>query len=393
MERAARPILIPVLLLASAIHAQTLTSALVTASRCAGLQASPMVRVWARNFANVLATDLNQNPASIAAGAGMIDSSQGEMGPILLEHTHTIGQGQINVNAPVQPSLLTADDGMDLSHLSGPGDIVLQPTEGPTVAAQLDYDIDIRLWAIAPSITYGVTDRLDLSALLPIVHLAADITGMNRPVQALSTTGQFEPIPRSERTTIRSRQVLSVLGVGDLNIRARYQIHPAWAATLAVQFPTGNPDNGLGTGDYWMSPKLVGTLGLFHHRAEVNWNIGLNLDLNTIDASEVAYGVGLAARLWPDWAGVVEFLGRSQLGANVFALDTGTLYLLPTGVLDSRSFLGMEFGRRDFFTLAFGLRGRLPLGLVAFVAGVVPLNDAGFQARPVTPVMGIGATF
>jgi hypothetical protein len=329
----------------------------------------------------------------------VIDSSQGELGPIFLDHARTLGAaGATNANLLGQRAAFSELDGADLGMLSGPGDIVLQPADGPAIAAELVYDVDVRVAAIAPSLTYGVTDSFDLSLLLPVVHLEADVGATNRPVFALNSSGAFQRIPRAEQRTIASRQVVRVTGVSDLTLRGKQQLGwragALWAATLAVQFPTGNPDNGLGTGDYWLSPSLVAVWPFLGGTAELNVNAGLNLDLNTIKASEASYGVGLSGRLWPGVAsGVVEVLGRSQLAEGAFALDTGVLYLLPSGTLDQRSFLGTDFGRRDFFTLVFGLRMLLPLGVVAFVAGTVALNDDGMQARPVTPVAGLGLTF
>src|SRR5262245_42682886 len=217
------------LMLVTMAHAGSLPDALTNAGRCAGIQSSPVVRKWAELFTQDVGSMITNGSASPAAGAsiGAIDSTQSEVGPIIQNHAQTIGDGNVNTNLIVSRVPLTKFEGMDLHNLHGPGAIILQDTRGITnqtggriVASQLKYDIDARTIIYAPSATYGVTEDLDLSLLLPIISIGANVDGSNRPVAVLSA-GAFEPL--AGPTTI-SRDVGNEVGFGDLLLRAKYHV-------------------------------------------------------------------------------------------------------------------------------------------------------------------------
>jgi len=384
-------------MLVSMAHAGSLPDALTNAGRCAGIQSTPVVKRWADLFTREVGESITNGTASPAAGAGLgaaIDSTQSEVGPIIQDHAQTVGQGSINFNVIASRSPLTEFDGKDLHHLHGIGKIVLKDERLQEIlASELTYDIDARIAVIAPSVTYGVTNNFDLSLLLPIVAIGADVGGSNRVGARLSET-VF--IPFAGPVTV-SGSVSNEVGFGDLSLRGKYKVD--WwdniitSLVLMATFPSGNPDKGFGTGDYWLKPSVTFEMPLWENAVQLNANLGFNVDLSNIKNSEAAYAAGISFRLIPGWASLaVEFLGRSELGLVPTTAETGVLYLHPDGSVVEDNFLGMEFTRHDYLDLGFGIRVRLPYHLMGFVAGTIPLNNDGLRAD-FTPVFGIGANF
>jgi hypothetical protein len=268
------------------------------------------------------------SPTSAANMGGAIDSTQEARGPIFLDHDETIGQGNTNVN-------------------------VLAQTEDMELQTSTGVDLNVRFNTIVVAASYGITDDLDASLVLPIVQEHVDVR----------TTGTFV-----------GHTAVSFSGSSDLGVRLKYHLLPWLSALLKASFPTGNPDKGLGAGEYFLSPglavrKIVGPV-------QLNGLVNYNVDLSFPSKSSVSYGAGAATLLRP-WLGIaVEFLGESGSGAE-----------------DPLILFGTDYSQQHTFALAFGLRAVLPHGFMAFVAGTYALNHGGLRARGVFPTIGVGGNF
>jgi len=268
------------------------------------------------------------SPTSPANMGGAIDSTESARGPLFLDHDETIGEDETNVN-------------------------VLAQTEDLELVTHTGVDLSVRANTVVVAVSHGFTDNLDLSLVFPIVQENIDVR----------TTG-----------ALVGHTAVTFAGASDLAVRLKYRITPWLAALLKATFPTGNPNEGLGTGEYFLSPGLAAStiVGPIQLNALVNFNV----DLSYARKSSISYGVGVATLLYFDWLGAaVEFLG-----------ETG-------GSPDPLIILGTDYAQNQTFALAFGLRAVLPHDFMLFAAGSYALSHGGLRAHSVFPTVGIGARF
>ena len=125
----------------------------------------------------------------------------------------------------------------------------------------------------------------------------------------------------------------TVAGGGDLDLTAKWQLHPAkdarspaFALALGVELPTGDPDRGLGSGVTDVDLTLIAERRIAP-AIVLHGNLGLQFAGNTLtgavgssDRGKVlAGGVSLTADLTPRWQFVSEttgYQGRSPDGKD-----------------------------------------------------------------------------
>lgn len=269
-------------------------------------------------------------PASPVNMDGAIDSSQETLGPIFIDHPDTIGQGNLNANALGETSLVDF---------------------GAVPKSQIKFHLEVRTTILVTTASYGITDHLDASLILPAIQEAADVQVRIGPFEGHTT--------------------FSAAGIGDLNVRLKYQIHPNVALTLKAIFPTGDSSLGFGLGSYWLTPGITASVPI-GNLAILNAQVAGELDLSNAKDSGLSYGVGAATRLGPV-ALVVEFLGSK-------------------GIQNSLSLFDVTYGDGHTFDLTFGLRAPLPYGFMVFAAGTYALDHDGIRPAGVSPVLGVGWT-
>ena len=98
------------------------------------------------------------------------------------------------------------------------------------------------------SATAGVTDRLDVSASIPFVRVS--ISGDRLDV--------YRGTP-----LLQARAVAAAAGVGDVVLRAKYNVWRRSASGVAaageVRLPTGDKENLLGSGSTIVTPRVIGS--------------------------------------------------------------------------------------------------------------------------------------
>jgi hypothetical protein len=109
-------------------------------------------------------------------------------------------------------------------------------------------------------------------------------------------------------------------------------------------------------------------------KSQARWGLGVDVD--------VVKRVGLS----------LGFHGRDQFSGSASASDTSFLHLTPSGVR-AEPLLGIDFGRKDFFDLSFGVRAVVWRQLMVFLNGIYALNDDGLRNDSIIPVAGLEGTF
>jgi len=276
----------------------------------------------------VLGDTVATSPTSPANMGGAIDSTLAPRGPIFIDHDETIGQGESNIN-------------------------VLAQTEDMELQTHTGVDLNVRANTVVVAASYGITDSLDASLVLPIVQELVDVR----------TTG-----------ALVGHTSITFAGASDLAVRLKYHLLPWLSALLKATFPTGDPGVGLGSGNYFLSPGLAASqvVGPVQFNGFTTYNVNLSFP----SKSSLSYGTGAAVLLLPWLGAAVEFLGESG-----------------TGDVDPLVILGTDYSHRHTLALAFGLRAVLPHGFMVFAAGSYALTHDGLRARSVFPTIGIGGHF
>ena len=168
-------------------------------------------------------------------------------------------------------------------------------------------------------------------------------------------------------------------------------LHCRSAAGLDFRLPSGDKDNFQGTGTFEASPFLYLSTILWG-RVEPHANLGLDLRADDVAQSDARYGIGIDGDVTRRIGLSLGFLGRSQFEGSASSNDTNFLHLTPTGPA-LKPLLGVDFGRKDFYDLSFGVRGVVWRQIMIFANGIYGLNNDGLRNDSVIPSVGFEGTF
>jgi hypothetical protein len=224
---------------------------------------------------------------------GTVVRASASFGPSFVERSLTSGTARPAFGAAYQDTRFSRIDGRSLSdgtlvatasRLTGQTD----PFDVETVAIQL------RTRTLTLSTNVGVTDRLDLSAALPLVRL----TMSGERVDTLRGV----PVVQAAATVDAS-------GVGDLALRAKYRAVGQGGTGLALgietRLPTGAEENLLGAGEASLKPRVIGSI----ERGRVSIHSELGYSFGGL-SSEWDYGGAVAVAASPRLTFIAEMLGR-----------------------------------------------------------------------------------
>ncbi len=372
------------------------------------------------------------------------------LGPIFTERAETIGKGRFYIGITHQDYHFTSFNGMSLNGLSVlyPGGNTNDFLGTKTPPATFNLALDVRLSQNIAFLTYGVTNRFDVSLGLPMVHAAVASSAYNGAIYAgsgTSTTGgnncwcvsTFTPGSFDLTAPFIGSANLSKTGFGDVVLRFKGTVLERPGAVLALgsdlRFPTGDAANYLGTGTTSVKPFLALSLYskplkngiVFAPHADVGWQFsgksilggmlsGSPQTATLSDGSQVSYPgppFTTTKGYLPDvftWAvGTEVALGsRNTLIADVLGDQIGWVHGLQT--LQSQSVTGLApagaqaissglaasstLGSFGQYSGAFGYKARLPGNLIFTFQALVRLDNNGLTARFV-PLFGLGYGF
>jgi len=247
--------------------------------------------------------------------------------------------------------------------------------------------------------TAGVTDRLDLGVLIPIVQ--ATISGFSDaeiiigegedPAAGFSFGGPTEDPKLRERSVVPLEKAT---GFGDISIRGKYRFtEPEDAVGLAfltdIRLPTGRDEDFLGSPGAWV--QGVGVISLDAGRGltpHANAGVVLRSGEGQRNALVMAMGFDHLTSERLTLAG--EILAQRPLGSNPLVQEEVTI----------RNDLGHEISvpssnlptlRDDIFDGALGAKLRV-WKVVALGNVIVPLNDGGLRSQTLW-TFGLQASF
>jgi hypothetical protein len=392
---------------------------------------------------------------------GVMTRSTESYGPILGERAETIGRHRVFLAGTYQYFPFSTLDGIDLKHLPAvynhadvlnangtrrqTGD---QPSPGEP-GVELEYiqttnRIDLKVHQFTFYVTYGLTNRIDVSAAIPILNVRLGISSVativrtpdpivqGLPLQqayvaspttlpgivypstgpalgcqtTLSCTGYFhyfDPANPATSLTAMFPNARTASGIGDVVLRAKGTIFKRERTAVAlgtdVRIPSGDEKNFLGAGAAGVKPFLSAS---YRSRISPHANIGYEFNGSSILAGNPANGT--KGRL-PDqlfYSGGVDagVTRKLTLAADLL----GQRFFAPPGVTQGAwvDVLGTSHPdvaqtitiRRSFNTndLALGAKYS-PFGNWLVTGNVqIKLDDGGLRAK-VVPLVGISYTF
>ena len=199
-----------------------------------------------------------------ATGAALPVSST--LGPIFTKRAETIGKGKFYIGFTHQDYHFTSFNGQSLNGLSvlyAGGDQSGIPGANGTAPATINLGMDVRLSQDVTFLTYGVTNRFDVSVGLPAVHSSVASRAYNGIIYSGTGLGTsaadkcwcvntFTPGSFALTALSIGQSSMSKSGFGDLVVRLKGSVierpHFVVAAGLDLRFPTGDETNYLGTG-------------------------------------------------------------------------------------------------------------------------------------------------
>jgi len=254
-------------------------------------------------------------------------------------------------------------------------------------------------------VTYGVSDRFDISLAVPIVNVSLHVVS-DAMIHRLGTTNELTHFFRQADGSIGDQRLFTAVGnatgIGDITARLKTSVRRrqsgGFAAGLDVRVPTGDAKNLLGSGTTGVQPFAIwsGTHGAVSPHANVSytWNGSSILAGNpsTGQASdfpdELRYTVGTEVAVSRHVTLALDLLGRT-------VIDTERLEPTTFHALDGVSTFPDITFQRDTFSLLSGSMGakiNLAGRLLAEANILFALDSHGLRDR-VTPLLGLQYTF
>lgn len=315
------------------------------------------------------------------------------LGPILGERAETIGSGRLDINVSYSYVHISEINGRSLDDLvslpSIDGRVISFPVSGGVTLADGRFssflpvmvraDLDVTAHITSPSLTYGVTPDLDVNLTLPILVTSLDVDVVStvpdpRLPQFALNPGNINAQQRRISTSDRSASV------GDLLLRGKYvMLRDSMvdvAAGLAVSFPSGNPDDFHGSGDYRVEPSLI-LSRVLGGRFEPLLNLGMVFNADDVDRSVFRWGIGSTGVIAGGLNGALVFFGRHELGQQSDSISAPFFF---------------QIERNDIYDASIGLRYLIGESSVISANVIVPLNEEGLRAD-VIPTLAAEYTF
>jgi hypothetical protein len=345
------------------------------------------------------------------SGSGTFVRSTRSFGPILAERGETIGRGRLAVNFAYQSFTFDHLDGVPLVAVPA----VFRHDNAQLGGGRTDVvatmnTIESTVNQFSGAVTFGVTDRFDVSLAVPVVNTRLALlsnatihrvgTGSNLAVHYFKDPNAIGGYGSSQQYFSED----SASGIGDLVIRAKTTLMKegprAFGAGIDVRLPTGDEQNLLGAGAAGVRPfaAFSSAWGPFAPHANVGyqWNgksvlagdvIG---DVKADLPDQFVYAVGTDLSVNERFSVVFDWLGQRVLDSPRLLTTTFT----ATGVAGTVTLPDITFEQVSYWSSAASI------GFKANIAGRVLLDfnmrfrvsDNGLVDR-VAPLMGVEWSF
>jgi hypothetical protein len=179
---------------------------------------------------------------------GVAVRASDSFGPVFVERSLTAGRGRASIAVTFHATSYGEIDGRSLTD----GTLVstaswLKGQPAPFDVETVTLRIETRTSLVSANV--GLTDRLDIGAVVSLLHVSLDGSRLDtyRGTEYLQATG-----------------AANASGLGDVIARGKFNVFQAGGSGVAVaaeaRFPTGDADNLLGSGRTIVTPRVIGSL-------------------------------------------------------------------------------------------------------------------------------------
>ena len=403
---------------------------------------SPDATLALRAFNQQLANQLSSSPFPSPSGGFTYQFEPGlgftrtneSFGPIYADRADTIGKGRLNLGVDYSHSSFERIDGLRLQDgdlqlvvrnrdVNGDGELFHPYYEGDLLFAKVLLKVNTDVTAFV--FTYGLSDRIDVGAVIPVAQVRLDI-GMQATIVRLATGFTAPTIPRFPSgtpilfdngilTTATFQTSGSASGLGDIAVRAKFLALRSSTARLAIAadvwFPSGNERDLLGTGATRVKGSLIGSLRLDRFSPHVNagYTWASTPPNDQLDQSgsppripdEISYTAGFDLALGPRVTFAADLLGRTLRRAQILGTLNRT-YQANTNpddkappMIAQTTLPSLAAREGDVHTLLGSAGVKInPLGnLLVTVNALFALDRRHGLQSSVTPFLGIDYSF
>lgn len=337
---------------------------------------------------------------------GVFNRTTTSFGPILSERAETIGSGRMAVGFSHQRLSFDSIEGVDLAAV--PAVFTHDSAElrgGREDVVTTINNINARVSRSAGFVSYGITNHLDVSVVVPLVAVDVNVRS-DAQVRRIGTTNSETHFFRTIDDNIGDRRTFTAFGeasgLGDVvvrfkqNVRRRDRYGAAFG--LDLRLPTGDEHNLLGTGAPGVQPFVVwsGVFGALspHLNVGYQWNgssvlasspgSGVSTDLPDVGT----YSLGGVVAVHPRLTAAVDLIGR-------YVINTPRLRRETFHGLDGVTVLpNIVFGKGSFNELsaALGLKLNVAGPLLLNMNVLMRLNSVGLRDK-ISPMVAFEYAF
>jgi hypothetical protein len=342
---------------------------------------------------------------------GTFIRSTSSFGPILSERGETIGRRRIAFGANAQFFSFDHLDGLSLADIPAVfRHDAYQTTPGRSDVIATQNTINASVTQTTWALTYGITDRLDVSVAVPLVRTRMSLLS-NATIERVGTGPDLGVHYFYDQTALgnhgTSHQFFSegsASGIGDVVLRAKATAvragSQALAAGLDARLPSGDARNLLGSGAYGARPFVAysATYGVLspHVNLAYQWNgksllagdVTQNIKADLPDQFQFAAGTEVAVN--PRLTLIVDALGQRVIDSPRLT----TSPFVATGPFGSVELHDLAFTTGSFWSTSgsVGLKANLAGRLLINANLRFALNHAGLTDQ-LTPLIGMEWAF
>jgi hypothetical protein len=344
-------------------------------------------------------------------GTGTFVRSTKSFGPILADRGETIGRGKIAFGYTYQFFSFDHLDGISLADI--PAVFTHDSPQlggGRSDVVSTSNTIEATVSQFTGALTYGLTDRLDLSLAIPVVRTRLSLLS-NATIHRIGTGTNLGVHYFRDEDAIggfgSTRQYFaegSAAGIGDLVARVKAMVMREGSRAFAVGFdmrmPTGDEQNLLGSGSLGVRPfaaisASIGPLSphanvayQWNGKSELAGNVRLREKADLPD--QFGYAVGGDIVVADRLSVIFDFIGDRVVDSPRLESRTST----RTGAAGTVTLPDILFVTESYWTSAasFGLKANLAQRLLVAFNLRFATGDGGLTDR-VAPLLGIEWTF
>jgi hypothetical protein len=332
--------------------------------------------------------------------AGVPVRTSTSAGPIFAERAQTLGRGRTVVGVGQTSSHLSSLRGQDLNNIElffthenvdfpgcdaangGPCHLMGIPNlENDVMQFKLNLDLDVRVTPVYA--TYGITDRVDVGIVLPIV--SASLRGQSNanifPFGGTTAAHFFAGTPENPVLDASRAVEGSAWGVGDVAIRAKINALQSARANFAfladARFPTGDESNLLGSGQF--SARALAIMSATFGLLSAHVNSGYVYRAGGQQNDGVLATAGFDDLIAPHVTLAADLVSELQVGRSKLHLPSPVTYdvpfkrtVNPTSIPDIAD---------NLVNGSFGFKFTTDNGFTFVTNVLVPLNRGGLRAN------------